>query len=177
MEKITLGGGCFWCMDAVFRELKGVADVVSGYSGGTIPNPTYEQVSTGRTGHAEVIEITFDPTEISLHDLLTVFFTLHDPTTLDEQGSDVGTQYRSVIFYRNDEQLETAEQVMEEIMDQGIWEDALVTELTPFKDFYPAEEEHQDFFAENQRHPYCQLVIQPKVAKFRKEFRDKLQAV
>jgi peptide-methionine (S)-S-oxide reductase len=174
-EVITLGGGCFWCTEAIFNELNGVLEVESGYSGGTVPNPTYDQVCTGKTGHAEVIQITFDPEVLALHDVLTIFFTLHDPTTLNQQGADHGTQYRSVIFYRSPEQREVAQQVMEEISEQGIWEDPLVTELAPFEAFYPAEDYHQKYYARNEGQMYCQIVIEPKVAKLRKLYHDKLK--
>lgn len=174
-QVITLGGGCFWCTEAILLELRGVKSVVSGYAGGQTPNPTYEQVCTGRTGHAEVAEVTFDPQQISLHDLLVVFFTLHDPTTLNRQGNDVGTQYRSIVLYRDDEQKQTTEQVIQEISDQKVWPNPLVTEVVPFEKFYPAENYHQNYFAQNQSQPYCQLVIEPKVLKLRKKFADMLK--
>jgi len=174
-EVITVGGGCFWCTEAVFEQLKGVEKVESGYSGGTVPNPTYEQVSTGDTGHAEVSQITFDPRVVSLKVILEVFFTVHDPTTLDRQGNDVGTQYRSVIFYRNDEQKAVAKQVIKEIAAAKIWDGQIVTQLSPFKTFYKAEDYHQEYFKLHGKQPYCQMVIAPKVAKFRQHFRDKLK--
>ena len=174
-EIITLGGGCFWCTEAILLELRGVVKVVSGYSGGTVENPTYEEVSSGRTGHAEVAEVTFDPSQISLHDLLVVFFTLHDPTTLNRQGNDVGTQYRSVVFYRTPEQKKVVEEVMREIEKKSVWEGILVTEVVPFEKFYPAEDYHQNYFASNNDQPYCQVVIAPKVVKLRKMFQDKLK--
>jgi len=174
-ESITVGGGCFWCTEAVFEQLKGVSQVESGYSGGKVLNPTYEQVCSGTTGHAEVNEITFDPAVISLHDILTVFFTVHNPTTLNRQGNDVGTQYRSVIFYRSDEQQAVAQKVIAEIQTQKIWDGKLVTELTPFQKFYKAEDYHQGYYRANDRQPYCRMVIAPKVAKFREHFRDKLK--
>jgi peptide-methionine (S)-S-oxide reductase len=174
-EVITVGGGCFWCTEAVFEQLKGVDKVESGYSGGTVPNPTYEQVSTGDTGHAEVSQITFDPKVVSLKTILEVFFTVHDPTTLDRQGNDVGTQYRSVIFYRNDEQKTAAKQAIKDIAAAKIWDGQIVTQLSPFKAFYKAEDYHQEYFKLNGRQPYCQMVIAPKVAKFRKHFQDKLK--
>jgi methionine-S-sulfoxide reductase len=174
-EVITVGGGCFWCTEAVFEQLKGVEKVESGYSGGTVPNPTYEQVSTGDTGHAEVSQITFDPKVVSLKVILEVFFTVHDPTTLDRQGNDVGTQYRSVIFYRNDEQKAVAKQVIKEIAAAKIWNGQIVTQLSPFKAFYKAEDYHQEYFKLHGKQPYCQMVIAPKVAKFRQHFRDKLK--
>ena len=174
-EVITIGGGCFWCTEAVFEQLKGVEKVESGYSGGTVPNPTYEQVSTGDTGHAEVSQITFDPKVVSLKVILEVFFTVHDPTTLDRQGNDVGTQYRSAIFYRNDEQKAVAKQVIKEIAAAKIWNGQIVTQLSPFKTFYKAEDYHQEYFKLHGKQPYCQMVIAPKVAKFRDHFRDKLK--
>lgn len=174
-EVATLGGGCFWCLDAVFEQLKGVEKVVSGYSGGTVPNPSYEQVCTGRTGHAEVVQITFDPSVLSYKDLLTIFFTIHDPTTLNRQGADEGTQYRSIIFYQSPEQKVMAEKVMKQIADQRIWDHPLVTELTPFKAFYSAEGYHQQYYQNNPNQGYCRIVIEPKVAKFRKEFMNRLK--
>lgn len=176
IETITLGGGCFWCIEAVLQDLRGVKEVVSGFSGGTVPNPTTDQVYHHNTGHVEVVAVSFDPEEISLHDLLMIFFTLHDPTTLNRQGNDVGEQYRSVIFYHSDAQKAVAQQVMQEIADQGIWNDPLVTALEPFTAFYPAEEYHQHYFERNENQAYCQFIIAPKVAKLRKEFRDKLKA-
>ena len=174
-EVVTLGGGCFWCTDAVFEQLKGVEKVESGYSGGTVPNPSYEQVCSGNTGHAEVSQITFDPKVISLKEILEVFFTVHDPTTLNRQGNDVGTQYRSVIFYRSDEQKAVAQQVIKEIAAAKIWDGKIVTELAPFKTFYKAESYHQEYFRLHGNQPYCQIVIAPKVAKFREHFKDKLK--
>jgi peptide-methionine (S)-S-oxide reductase len=174
-ETITLGGGCFWCTEAVFEELKGVTKVESGYSGGTVVNPSYEQVCSGKTGHAEVSQVTFDPKVISLKQILEVFFTVHDPTTLNRQGNDVGTQYRSVIFYRNDEQKAIAQQVINEIEAEKIWRGKIVTELAPFKAFYKAEDYHQEYFRLHGEAPYCQVVIEPKVAKFRKKFQSLLK--
>ncbi|HUJ72958.1 MAG TPA: peptide-methionine (S)-S-oxide reductase MsrA [Verrucomicrobiae bacterium] len=174
-ETITVGGGCFWCTEAVFEQLKGVVKVESGYSGGTVPNPTYHQVCSGDTGHAEVSQITFDPKEISLKEILEVFFTVHDPTTLNQQGNDVGTQYRSVIFYRTAEQRAVAQQVIKEIEAAKIWDGRIVTEVVPFKEFYKAEDYHQEYFRLHGREPYCRIVIAPKVAKFREHFRDKLK--
>ena len=173
-EVATLGGGCFWCLDAVFRDLRGVEKVESGYSGGTTVNPSYEQVCSGRTGHAEVIQVTFDPTAITFRDLLGVFFTIHDPTTLNRQGGDVGTQYRSAIFYHSPEQRATAEQVIHELEVEGLWDDPVVTELTPFTNYYPAENYHQDYFNRNPYQPYCAAVIAPKVAKFRSKYLERL---
>lgn len=175
-EVITLGGGCFWCMDAVFTDLKGVDQVLSGYSGGEVAHPSYEDVCTGTTGHAEVIQISFDPTVISLQELLKVFFTLHDPTTMNRQGNDVGPQYRSVIFYRDEAQKRVAEQVIKETEDSGIWDAPVVTELKPFDKFYVAEDYHQDYFRKNPLQPYCLVVIRPKVAKLRKSYLEMLKA-
>lgn len=174
-EVATLGGGCFWCTEAVFLELKGVEQVVSGYSGGTASNPSYEAVCTGRTGHAEVVQVTFDPTMISYRQLLQVFFTVHDPTTLNKQGNDVGTQYRSVIFYHDDEQKRVAEEVIKEINKSKMWGRPAVTQVTPFKTFYRAEDYHQQYFRNNPNQPYCQAVIAPKVSKFRKYYFDMLK--
>jgi peptide-methionine (S)-S-oxide reductase len=173
-ETATFGGGCFWCLDAVFRQLRGVEKVESGYAGGTKSDPTYREVCSGATGHAEVVQVTFDPSEISYRDLLGVFFGIHDPTTLNRQGADIGTQYRSVILYHSPEQQETAKQVIAELQQQGVWDDAIVTEIQPLTTFYPAEKYHQDYFAANPRQPYCQAVIAPKVAKFRKAYLDRL---
>jgi peptide-methionine (S)-S-oxide reductase len=173
-EIATLGGGCFWCLDAVFRQLRGVEKVESGYAGGTQPDPTYRDVCSGTTGHAEVVQVTFDPSEIAYRDLLGVFFSIHDPTTVDRQGADVGTQYRSIVLYHSDEQRATAEQVMNELKDQQVWDDPIVTEIEPLATFYPAETYHQDYFANNPRQPYCQAVIAPKVSKFRKAYLDRL---
>ena len=171
----TLAGGCFWCIEAVFDDLNGVLSVESGYSGGVAPNPTYQQVCAGTTGHAEVAQIAFDPNVISYRDLLRVFFTVHDPTTLNRQGNDVGTQYRSAIFYHDDEQKKIAEQVVQEITAEKIWSKPIVTEVTPFKEFYKAEDYHQEYFANNPNQPYCQMVVAPKVAKFRAHYRDQLK--
>jgi len=175
-EVITLGGGCFWCTEAVFSELRGVVKVESGYAGGTVPNPTYQQVCTGTTGHAEVVQVTFDPSVISLKEILEVFFTTHDPTTLNRQGGDTGTQYRSVVFYHTPEQQAVAEQVIKELTAAKLWRNRVVTELTPFATFYKAEDYHQEYFANNGGQPYCQVVIAPKVAKFREHYREKLRA-
>jgi peptide-methionine (S)-S-oxide reductase len=175
MEVATLGGGCFWCLEAVFVELNGIERVESGYAGGTVPNPSYEAVCAGTTGHAEVVQVTFDSQVISFKEMLQVFFTIHDPTTLNRQGADVGTQYRSAIFYHTPEQQAMAAQVIQELTAAGLWKAPIVTEVVPIPVFYPAEEYHQEFF---QRHPeqlYCQFVISPKVAKFRKEFLAKLK--
>ena len=167
-EVVTLGGGCFWCLEAVYLDLKGVGRVVSGYSGGTVPNPTYEQVSTGTTGHAEVVQITFDPEVISFKEILEVFFTIHDPTTLNRQGADVGPQYRSVIFYDSPEQRATAGQSMEELKKAGTWGRPIVTEVVPSTVFYPAEDYHQEYYRHNSGQPYCRAAIAPKLAKMRK---------
>ncbi|MGA2790824.1 MAG: peptide-methionine (S)-S-oxide reductase MsrA [Candidatus Bathyarchaeia archaeon] len=175
-EIATLGGGCFWCTEAVFSDLKGVVKVESGYSGGTVANPSYEEVCTGRTGHAEVAQVTFDPEVISYKEILEIFFTVHDPTTLNRQGADVGTQYRSVIFYHNNEQRAVAEQVIKEITAAGIWDAPVVTQVEPLKAFYKAEDYHQQYFENNPRQSYCQIVIAPKVRKFREHFRDRLKA-
>jgi len=174
-ELATLGGGCFWCLEAVYLELKGVEQVVSGYSGGTVLNPSYYEVCEGTTGHAEVVQLTFDPQEISFRDILQVFFTIHDPTTLNRQGADVGTQYRSVIFYHTQEQKETAEEVIREFTADRIWDSPIVTEISPADIFYPAEDYHQDYFQQNMFQPYCQYVIVPKVIKLRKVFSEKLK--
>lgn len=174
-EIVTLAGGCFWCVEAVYDELKGVKDVVSGYSGGKAANPSYEMVCTGTTDHAEAIQIVFDRKVISLEEILEVFFTIHDPTTLNRQGSDVGTQYRSAIFYRTPAQKATAEQVIAELNATHLWDAPIVTEVTPFEKFYPAESYHQEYFKRNPDQAYCRLVIAPKVAKFRKRFVDKLR--
>lgn len=173
-EQATLGGGCFWCLDAVFRQLKGVIEVESGYAGGQYPNPTYRDVCSGMTGHAEVVRITFDPSVISFRDILGVFFTIHDPTTPNRQGADVGTQYRSVVLYNSPEQRDTAEAVIDELSRAKVWDDPIVTQLTPLTTFYPGESYHQDYYANNGDQPYCQIVIAPKVAKVRKKYLDRL---
>ena len=175
LEVATFAGGCFWCTEAVFDQLKGVVKVESGYSGGNAPNPSYEDVCTGETGHAESIQVTFDPKVVSFHDLLAIFLTTHDPTTLNRQGADTGTQYRSAIFYHNDEQKQTASKVIKEIEQQHIWPDPIVTEVTAFTNYYPAEEYHRDYFARNPQNRYCQAIIAPKVAKFRQHYREKLK--
>lgn len=175
-EVATLGGGCFWCTEAVFTELRGVERVDSGYSGGTTKDPSYEQVCTGRTGHAEVVQVTFDPRVLSYHDLLTVFFTVHDPTTLNRQGADVGTQYRSVVFYHDDVQKAVAQQVVRELEGKRLWSKRFVTELAPFAAFYPAEEYHRNYFERNPSGGYCQAVIAPKVSKFRSQFASRLKS-
>jgi peptide-methionine (S)-S-oxide reductase len=175
LQQATLAGGCFWCLEAVYVELRGVTKVVSGYSGGTVPNPSYQRVCTGSTGHAEVVRVTFDPAAVSYRELLEIFFTIHDPTTLNRQGADVGTQYRSAIFYHDEEQKHVAEEVIKEITAAKIWSKPIVTQVVPLDTFYPAEDYHQDYFANNPRQPYCQVVVAPKVAKFRKQYYDKLR--
>jgi peptide-methionine (S)-S-oxide reductase len=174
-EVATLGGGCFWCTDAVFSEIKGVEKVECGYAGGSVPNPSYEDVCTGETGHAEVVQVTFDPKVITFKEILQIFFTTHDPTTLNRQGADVGTQYRSVIFYEDEAQKKVAEQVMREIEESKIWGRPIVTEIAPLMAFYRAEDYHQNYFKTNPRQPYCQAVIAPKVAKFRGHYADRLR--
>jgi peptide-methionine (S)-S-oxide reductase len=176
-EVATLAGGCFWCLDAVFRGLKGVEQVVSGYAGGNIPNPSYEAVCTGRTGHAEVVQVTFDPAVLSYRDLVEVFFGIHDPTTLNRQGADVGTQYRSAIYFHSPEQEQTAREVIAALEREQVFDSPIVTELAPATEFYPAEEYHQDYFRRNPGQGYCRAVIAPKVAKFRKEHLERLKAI
>jgi peptide-methionine (S)-S-oxide reductase len=175
-EVITLGGGCFWCLDAVFTGIRGVEQVLSGYSGGRGADPSYEDVCTGTTGHAEVVQVTFDPAALSLRELLRVFFTLHDPTTKDRQGNDAGTQYRSIILYRDEAQRAAAEEVIGEIERSKAWDDKVVTEVQPFKAFYRAEDYHQDYYKKNPLQPYCLVVIRPKVAKLRKTYMQMLKA-
>jgi len=175
LEMATLGGGCFWCLEAVFEQLEGVTEVVSGYSGGTVRNPSYKQVCAGNTGHAEVVQVTFDPDVITYRQILGIFFDIHDPTTLNRQGADVGPQYRSVVFYHDQRQKEIAERVIEELEEAGHWDNPVVTELAPFEEFYEAEAYHQEYFQENSRQPYCRAVIAPKVAKFRKRHRSRLK--
>jgi len=176
-EIATLAGGCFWCLEAVFDDLGGIEDVVSGYSGGPVPNPTYKMVCSGTTGHAEVVQVAFDPNVISYRDLLKVFFAIHDPTTLNRQGADVGTQYRSAIFYHSEEQKKTAEDVIRELSAEKLWDDPIVTEVAPLKKLYPAEMYHQEYFRRNPDQAYCRMVIAPKVAKFRKTYLDRLKRV
>jgi len=175
MELATLAGGCFWCLEAVFEQLRGVTGVASGYAGGHVPHPSYEAVCTGTTGHAEVVQIAFDPAIVTYRELLEVFFTLHDPTTLNRQGPDTGTQYRSAIFYHTAEQRATAEQVIKELEAGKVWDDPIVTELVPLTEFYPAEEYHRGYFRRNPNQGYCRLVIAPKVAKLRKLYLEKLK--
>lgn len=174
-EVATLAGGCFWCLEAVYLELKGVDKVASGYSGGKVANPTYKQVTTGTTGHAEVVQLTFDPQVITYKELLEVFFTIHDPTSLNQQGADIGTQYRSAIFYHSPEQQATAEKVIAELTAAQIWKNKIVTEVTKFEAFYKAEDYHQNYYALNPDQAYCRMVIEPKVIKFRKQFLPKLK--
>jgi len=174
-ELATLAGGCFWCLEAVFVELKGVDKVVSGYSGGKVANPTYQQVSSGSTGHAEVVQVTFDPQVISYKELLEVFFTIHDPTSLNRQGADVGTQYRSAIYYHSPEQQATAEKVIADLTAAQLWKNKIVTEVTKLDAFYKAEDYHQNYYALNPNQAYCRMVIEPKVIKFRKQFLPKLK--
>lgn len=173
-ELATLGGGCFWCLEAVFEQLKGVEKVVSGYTGGAVPDPTYHQVCTGRTGHAEVVQVTFDPAVVTFQEVLDVFFATHDPTTKNRQGADVGTQYRSAIFYASPEQKQTAEKRIAELNAEQIWPAPIVTEVVPLEKFYPAEDYHQGYYRGNPGQGYCMAVISPKVAKFRKQFAHKL---
>jgi peptide-methionine (S)-S-oxide reductase len=174
-ETATLAAGCFWCIEAVFDDLNGVEDVVSGYAGGHTENPTYRQVCDGDTGHAEVAQIKFDPTVISFKEILQVFFAVHDPTTLNRQGNDVGNQYRSAIFYHNDEQKRVAKEVIKEVTDEGVYDDPIVTEVVPLEKFWQAEDYHQEYFLNNPNQPYCVAVVAPKVAKFRRKFVDRLK--
>lgn len=174
-QKATFGGGCFWCTEAIFERVKGVVHVESGYSGGNVPNPSYEAVCTGKTGHAEVIQITYNPAIVSYDELLEIFWKTHDPTTLNRQGADVGTQYRSVIFYENDEQKSLAENYKKKLSDEKIWSDPIVTEISQLKAYYKAEEYHQDYYENNTNKGYCSFVITPKLDKFEKIFKDKLK--
>ena len=175
LEVATLGGGCFWCLDAIYRDVEGVERIVAGYSGGHVPNPTYEQVCSHRTGHAEVVQIWFDPAVISYEDILYIFWRIHDPTTLDRQGNDVGSQYRSVIFYHDEAQRAAAEKTRAEAEAAHIWPDPFVTQIVPLERFYEAEDYHQDYYVNNPNQPYCVYVVDPKVRKFRKSFADKLK--
>lgn len=174
-EVATLAGGCFWCLEAVYVELRGVEKVVSGYAGGHVKNPTYREVCNGTTGHAEVVQVTFDPAVVSFRDLLRIFFTIHDPTTLNRQGNDVGTQYRSAIFYHDETQKQVAVEVIYELTLQRVWPNPIVTEVAPLEKFYAAEAYHQDYFANNPMQPYCQVIVAPKVAKFRKRYFQQLK--
>ena len=175
LEMATLAGGCFWCVEAFYQDLKGVASVVSGYTGGLTQNPTYQQVCAGNSGHAEAVQLKFDPTLISFEDLLHVFWRIHDPTTLNRQGADVGTQYRSAIFYHNDAQKAAAAQSLQETNAAGLWPNPIVTEITAASDFYDAEAQHQNFYKSNPHQPYCLMVIDPKMKQFRQDFQEKLQ--
>lgn len=174
LRSATLGGGCFWCLDAVYRELRGVEEVVAGYAGGELADPTYEQVCSGRTGHAEVVQIHYDPELISYRDLLEVFFAIHDPTQLNRQGHDIGSQYRSIILHHDDEQRRVAESFIGELTAAGQWSEPIVTQIVALRAFYAAEPYHQDYYAQNGAAPYCQLVVAPKVAKFRERFQERL---
>ncbi|MDG6223084.1 MAG: peptide-methionine (S)-S-oxide reductase MsrA [Candidatus Bathyarchaeota archaeon] len=175
MEVATLGGGCFWCLEAAFEEIRGVVKVESGYSGGTTQAPNYEQVCSGTTGHAEVVQVTFDPATISFKEILEIFFTAHDPTTLNRQGADVGTQYRSVILYHTEKQKEISKRVIEEFEASKVWDNPIVSQVVPFKKFYKAEEYHSKYFAQHPDAGYCKVVIAPKIAKLRKKYREKLK--
>ncbi|MDQ2803527.1 MAG: peptide-methionine (S)-S-oxide reductase MsrA [Pseudomonadota bacterium] len=174
-ELAALGGGCFWCLEAVFKDLRGVSRVKSGYAGGHVSRPSYKQVCGGSTGHAEVVQIAYDPTEVSYADLLRIFFSIHDPTTKDRQGHDVGSQYRSIILTHSDAERQTAETVMQEIAEARLWPAPLVTQIAPLETFWPAEPEHDDYYARNPWTGYCQAVVAPKVTKFRKQFTDRLK--
>ncbi len=174
-ETATLAGGCFWCLEAVFEQLRGVERVVSGYAGGDVPHPTYEQVCGGRTGHAEVVQLTFDPAVVSFRDLLDVFFTIHDPTTPDRQGADVGSQYRSAVFYHSEDQKAATAAVIAELTAAGVWDDPIVTQVVPLTTFYPGEADHQQYFRRNPNQGYCRVVIAPKVAKLRARYLAKLK--
>lgn len=176
MEKATLGGGCFWCIEAIFQHLSGVSEVISGYSGGHTENPSYEQVCSGKTGHAEVVQITFDPEVIAFREILDVFFRVHDPTQKDRQGNDVGPQYRSVIFYHDEEQRKTAEKFIEDLTAQKQFDKPVVTEIAPYENFYPAENYHQDYYLSNPSKPYCAVIIEPKLDKFKSLFTDRLKS-
>jgi len=174
-EVTTLAAGCFWCIDAVFREIDGVKHVVSGYTGGTAANPNYEQVCTGTTGHAEAVQVSFNPSKISYREILEIFFSIHDPTTLNRQGADVGTQYRSAIFYHDEQQKAVAEKIIEELDEAHVWENPIVTEILPLGKFYPAEDYHQGYFSKNPGQGYCQMIISPKVNKFRQQWTKRLK--
>lgn len=175
LEKATFGAGCFWCVEAIFDRVEGVTEVISGYSGGFVENPSYKEVCTGNTGHAEVIQVTYDPQKISYEELLEMFWKTHDPTTLNRQGNDVGPQYRSAVFYHNEEQQSLAEHYKKKLDEADIWKNPIVTEISPYENFYVAEDYHQEYFENNANQPYCALVIQPKVEKFEKVFKDKLK--
>jgi len=175
METTTLGGGCFWCLEAVYDQMEGVQSVESGYMGGKNPNPTYKEVCGGRTGHVEVVQVTFDPAVTNFREILEVFFTIHDPTTRDRQGNDVGTQYRSVIFYHSDQQRQIAEETIRDLNQAGIWDSPIVTQVQPAEAFYVAEGYHQEYFENNPNQSYCQFIVAPKVRKFREKFADKMR--
>ena len=175
LETITLGGGCYWCVEAIYEDLNGVKSVVSGFSGGNVADPSYEEVCTGTTGHAEVVQITYDKNITDINEIFKVFFTVHDPTTLNRQGADVGTQYRSVIFYKNEEQRKAAQSIITELNKAKVYDSPIVTKVEPFKKFYKAEDYHQNYYANNKNQPYCKMVIQPKIEKFEKVFKDKLK--
>ncbi len=174
-EVAIVGGGCFWCLEPVFDEFEGVISVESGYAGGHVENPSYRAICTGATGHAEVVKLTFDPATVSFRELLQVFFTVHDPTTLNRQGADTGTQYRSAIFYLSDEQRDAAHEVIRELNEDGVWGSPIVTEVAPFTNYFEAEDYHQEYYANNPAQPYCLAVVRPKVVKFRKQFMDRLK--
>ncbi len=176
IEMATLAGGCFWCLEAVYLDVKGVQKVESGYTGGHVNNPSYQAVCTGRTGHAEVVQITYDANVVSFRDLLDIFFTIHDPTTLNRQGNDVGTQYRSAIYYHTPQQSDVAKQTIADVTAAKLWPDPIVTEITPLGDYYPAEDYHQNYYANNPNQGYCRVIIAPKVAKFRKQHLERLKA-
>jgi len=175
LEVATVAGGCFWCIEAVFREVEGVESVVSGYTGGTTANPTYQQVCSDKTGHAEAVQVVFDPTKISYREILEIFFSVHDPTTLNRQGADMGTQYRSAIFYHNEQQKASAEQLIEELDKAHLWKKPIVTQIVPLDKFYPAEDYHREYFSQHPEQAYCQVVISPKVNKFRKQWAKRLK--
>jgi len=174
-EVATMAGGCFWCIESIFNEVDGIEKVISGYTGGKTINPSYSEVCSGATGHAEVVQLTFDPGRISFEQILRIFFSMHDPTTLNRQGADVGTQYRSAIFYHNEEQKVVAEQVIQELSSENVWDSPIVTEVVPFNKFYAAEDYHQKYFEENREQAYCQMVIAPKLAKFRKRYLEEVK--
>ena len=174
-EVATLAGGCFWCIEGVFREVKGAENVVSGYTGGTTVNPTYEQVCTGKTGHAESVQVSYNPSKLSYREILEIFFSVHDPTTLNRQGADVGTQYRSAIFYHNEQQKRVAEELIKELGKANLWDKPIVTQIVPLETFYPAENYHQEYFSRHPERAYCQMVISPKINKFRKQWTEHLK--
>lgn len=175
MESITLGGGCFWCVETIYNMLNGVESAVSGYSGGHTNNPTYKEICTGTTNHAEVVRVTFDPNTVSVSEILEVFFSAHNPTTLNRQGDDIGTQYRSIIFYENEHQEEISREIIEKLTSENIYSEPIVTQIEKFTKFYPAEDYHQGYYSENQQQPYCSMVVTPKVEKFKKVFKDRLK--